>query len=1514
MPSSYFENLHRILSLYYELIERSNSLALQNEATTAENFFCAFLNQALGWNLQNANELAPNQSGFDLVDLEKGIAVQVTSNKQYAKKRKQTIAAFATNNDKRIKKVIILFAAKKCPNKVLAVERKYGISFEGWDLPKLLKKIFYANKIPDQQQALNRVAESMIHPDIFNGAFPMTGASVGEDRLGPQAVAIRKNGIYIDRKELVGALFAFAHVGHGLLIGGPGYGKSVVLAELQVMCSMKNIPCYLIKINELIEGTDAEINAELGTASSWQIVLSKLDFGEHVGKGILIFDAFDSAKEETLKQRVLKHIRKAQEKLGAKWHVIASVRTFEASHSSQLRELFAQSGPNGKPATRIFSIPVLSETELASALKQDRRLKAIAAANSEALRQLLAIPYFLKLFEQVAESIGTAKNKTQLSIESEDQLLEIYWNNTLEQTGEELFLQKLTQELVASESLSCAKLKVANENNTIYYERLVSKGVITESSVGRMNISFSHNILLEFAVAKFIIPEGAKEVVQYLANNEKVPFLFRQSFIYYYSRLWKTDQQLFWKHYHAIRDGGTALYRLVHQTILNYVLCVYYHSVDDLKEVLDQDGKAASGDTLRKILEAIRFISKGVPREKDVMLLAKVAARMHIQCVWEMGFLLNQSIKYFQGQENYKAVGLLARASVDYMRFVLAERKIEASKFMAERNGGTWAIQNIILCFGYQPAAGKKLLKEAVAVLQESGFPIYWFYPFTDGLKTVATCDALFAVSLYRTIYLHNESSAEETLLGSSVVMALRSNRRQDFDSVHHQLEAAFEALLDQHPDEFLPLGIVLLNKLSKRPKYYTIWDKVMPMMVGKIKTKIIPDFSFFDNDTDWQYGPASHLEKIVIYLKKLTGQKKTALALRMMRLALEYAEASLVWRRLLVLLAEDTKTYKTVALEVLLNVSIYICNETVHEAGELISAIWPLLNAAQQRRLEKMILSLLDTAHAKKDFDFINHRMIRLLSCIDLKGLHFKQSKSIIHEYGIRENKPLLQKLQLMPYHVTEEEQMERAGVDRDNERQVQLYTDLEKVEDFNKLNDNEKIKPEKEIYLQIEPIASRLYDSARDPACHEKFRMQIDDAVSGFYSILARNGSKLGIKLRTKVLTIARFYLSSPLYTPGNYEFGEHSTNTLGYSPNPRIEATDALASLMSANDKDGITETLLDLMTDSSLAVRFRSMKHLHALWKIRRDQLWDRILLACMMEQNGFLLQVIIQYLTWDDIVNDNQKKVEACLLLLEGRFQKMEKVGHELWSGYILLLLRMVIRKKSETAQHIIDRNLSHAEFAKYTVFQIVNDIDPHSELNQYAKEPKRNEYFFSMWMVILRNRFDTIHTKGLDSNELSQEFAIIDQTIEQLYYTSLSGKKANRNKKIEKENLQAYYLRIKPMLEYIVDESEKLGGGFMVAHTGYHFIQLLGFFFELDTAFVLQLASRIVRCAAASGVTYDHTTLGEIVKLTERLLADHKDLLSELVNFNSLLQILDLFANSGWQEALELTWRLKEIF
>ncbi|MFT4154587.1 SMEK domain-containing protein [Parafilimonas sp.] len=109
-----------LLFLYADLVEQSNSLGLSNDAVDSENLFCAFLNQAFGWKLINANEPRQNQESFDLIDKRRNLLVQVTSNKNYSDKLHKTVATFKNSNKgKKKKQLIILFISRKCPPKIL---------------------------------------------------------------------------------------------------------------------------------------------------------------------------------------------------------------------------------------------------------------------------------------------------------------------------------------------------------------------------------------------------------------------------------------------------------------------------------------------------------------------------------------------------------------------------------------------------------------------------------------------------------------------------------------------------------------------------------------------------------------------------------------------------------------------------------------------------------------------------------------------------------------------------------------------------------------------------------------------------------------------------------------------------------------------------------------------------------------------------------------------------------------------------------------------------------------------------------------------------------------------------------------------------------------------------------------------------------------------------------------------------------------------------------------------------
>lgn len=100
----------------------------------------------------------------------------------------------------------------------------------------------------------------------------------------------------------------------------------------------------------------------------------------------------------------------------------------------------------------------------------------------------------------------------------------------------------------------------------------------------------------------------------------------------------------------------------------------------------------------------------------------------------------------------------------------------------------------------------------------------------------------------------------------------------------------------------------------------------------------------------------------------------------------------------------------------------------------------------------------------------------------------------------------------------------------------------------------------------------------------------------------------------------------------------------------------------------------------------------------------------------------------------------------------------------------------------------------------------------------------------------------------------------------------------------------------------------------MQGHSAHYFIEIMGEALRFDPRFSLATTSEITAMAAGTNYTFDHSAIREVIKYTERLLADHKSMLTEPEAFAQITSLLNIYVRSGWPEALDLLWKLDEIF
>jgi len=102
-------------------------------------------------------------------------------------------------------------------------------------------------------------------------------------------------------------------------------------------------------------------------------------------------------------------------------------------------------------------------------------------------------------------------------------------------------------------------------------------------------------------------------------------------------------------------------------------------------------------------------------------------------------------------------------------------------------------------------------------------------------------------------------------------------------------------------------------------------------------------------------------------------------------------------------------------------------------------------------------------------------------------------------------------------------------------------------------------------------------------------------------------------------------------------------------------------------------------------------------------------------------------------------------------------------------------------------------------------------------------------------------------------------------------------------------------------------------------HTAHNLVQALHHLLPCSPGEVFLTAARAMTSSSTVGYHHESLAVGDVVKLIQRALADHRDIFQSTDGKESdclaaLLKVLDLFVEAGWPEARQLTHRLEEIY
>ena len=278
-----------------------------------------------------------------------------------------------------------------------------------------------------------------------------------------------------------------------ILVGKPGYGKSVVLKDLQARLNESNIPTLGLKADRLVYNSRKELEEELNLEDGIEKLFNKVS--NRGQKTVLIVDQLDALSQSLSSNRnSLNVFNKLINRLSfcPNVRIIISCREYDLSYDPYLHEYQNK---------QVFNIQLLKQEKVNEIL---RKLGCNIPLMSKKLIDFLRVPLNLDVYCKVY-----SKDIEINHIRSLQDLYDELWNQKILNIGNnEINSQKaieliftLSNEMYEKQTINLPLSKYENKFTTeISY--LTSVGIL--SNENRI-LQFSHQTFFDYAYARFFL-------------------------------------------------------------------------------------------------------------------------------------------------------------------------------------------------------------------------------------------------------------------------------------------------------------------------------------------------------------------------------------------------------------------------------------------------------------------------------------------------------------------------------------------------------------------------------------------------------------------------------------------------------------------------------------------------------------------------------------------------------------------------------------------------------------------------------------------------------------------------------------------------------------------------------------------------------------------------------------------------------------------------------------------------
>ena len=1343
----------------------------------------------------------------------------------------------------------------------------------------------------------------------------------------------------IDRSEIVSDLLSFVQKGSGVIIGKPGVGKSYLLLEINRNLKGLKIPRLILPIDQLGDGEENTLRKELSFDGDFITWLREVQRHFDKSPGVLLFDAFDAARNEVTRNRFLHTIKRAARELKGLWNVIVSVRTYDAKKSVDLLDLF---GPpiDSDPlrhmvddiSCRHFLIPPLNETEIKQVYKQISHFATIYENGSSDFKKLLMVPFNIWLIEKILQDSRKPPDFSQIG--SEIQLLGLFWYRRIKskknRDDREIILTKVSRNMVAEKSLAIRKEDVYEPSFRDPWTELLSDEILLELPSTGQRIAYSHNILFDYAVSILLIEDDPEKVTHFILEDHSRPLFLRPSLTYYFTRNWYDNPDLFWKSFQQILPSEDLHLRLFARLLPTSVIANESRNIEELQPLLNeltQKTPFAKEATLR-LLQALRALQI----DRDYLwanFLERISKFLDRKFAWDLAVLTSNILDRAEGETERSTIDICGQISRQLLKWIWEERNGKKDSWL-DGMGGSWGVPLVAATFSTDIKESRKLLEKVLDLTKEKDFPIQFLYRLTDKLDRIWPQDPEFTSEIYRSVFSYYETSEDQTHMGG-IVLPLMSTRRQDYDMCHYNLVRHYPAFLKGKPLAASQTAIEILNIyiIGRHVAGYLKEGKKLEDLNENFQFRgktanYLEDGSCIWDEMQYPDKPIQMAEDLFHFLSELAQtNEKLDLLDQLLDIFRDHVFVAFFWKRLLETAAKAPEVFASHLFELCTSRTIQSGIDTIHSLGIFLEAAVSKFTAEQIEEIEKSIINIPTGEKDLKRIISLEHLRNRLLARIPNHLLKIEEAKKIRSQMEkdgeVPPNRPLATFTSWSGAYTTEM-WLEEKGVNVALPENKELLNSSEALSKFS--NDWANKIPTEDVIRTILPKARSVYIKLKECTTADEHVLETAWTRLGSCAETMSKGIKTSesdaFHFACKVLVFCASH-ESPKPDP-KYDSKYESPH---WSPAPRNEAAQGLPRLAVWKADPQILEAIRKLVHDEVPSVRYLVTRELFCLQRNAKDTFWELANDIANNETNK-VVQNALCFSLGRVVGTEEKRSTEVLEILFEKLISSNDtKLSEPLVSLIMWLLLVKNNEWASKKSDVLLQEPINLSELLRKATFEALKSITTSSFDSEDQKEIA--ERSLDWLKCAIASAVDgigiLIKTLKEEENEdaktkLKNVYGVIDEIVTRLYFSSqLSEEEAKKQKNFDFERLlRNYYFKIKPLLEQIIAFAIDKGKGVLFPSTAHDFMELLNNVIKYDPRGVLHLAAGVAESSERTNYNLDSIAIREVVKLVEAILADYRVEVRDGQSLQDLLNLLDIFAKAGWPEAVQLVFRLDEVF